>query len=370
MKMKFLKIIPLLLIFTACHEKNKEEKTAETYTVICPIVSDTVYTKEYVADIQSLQNVELRARVKGYLENIYVDEGQQVKKGQLLFSISSRRFKEDVAKANAAVKSAIAEAKSVEIQVKNMRTLVDQDVVSGSELEMQQSKLDAANANVESAKSSEASANLNLSLTEIRAPFDGVLNRIPYKSGSLIDEDALLTSISDNRQVFAYFNVSEQEYLNLISQKQNESYRHVNLIMANNAVYPIAGKIETVEGEIDKSTGNIAFRARFENPDNILKNGSSGKIQLKNKIMHAMLIPQKATFEIQDKIYVFTVDKKNVVQMRPVTTRFRLPFLYVVSSGVSPSDRIVYEGIQHIKAGDTIKTQSEQLEKLLVQELK
>jgi RND family efflux transporter MFP subunit len=234
MKEKFLKIILLLLLFTACHKKNEREQTAETYRVICPIVSDTVYTKEYVADIQSLQNVEIRARVKGYLENAYVDEGQQVKKGQLLFSISSRRFKEEVAKANAAVKSAIAEAKSAEIQVKNMRMLVDEDVVSNSELEMQQSRLDAANANVESAKSSEASPNLNLSLTEIRAPFDGVLNRIPFKPGSLIDEDALLTSISDNRQVFAYFNVSEQEYLNLISQKQNEGYRQVSLIMANN----------------------------------------------------------------------------------------------------------------------------------------
>lgn len=370
MKEKFLIIIPLLILFTACHEKNKEEQTTEAYPVICPIVSDTVYIKEYVADIQSLQNVEIRARVKGYLENIYVDEGQHVKKGQLLFSISSRRFKEEVAKANAAVKSAIADAKSAEIQVKNMQTLVDQDVVSRSELEMQQSKLDAANANVESAKSSAANAAINLSLTKIRAPFEGVLNRIPYKPGSLIDEDALLTSISDNRQVFAYFNVSEQEYLNLICQRKNENDQQVSLIMANNAAYPLTGKIETVEGEIDKNTGNIAFRARFENPDHILKNGSSGKIQLKNKISNALLIPQKATFEIQDKIYVFTVDKKNVVRMCPVTTSFRLPFLYVVSSGVSPSDRIVYEGIQRVKAGDTIKTQSEQLENLLAHELK
>lgn len=368
-KISYLTAGLFLLISAACKNEIKtKEQHVEVFPVINPIVSDTVYTKEYVADIHSLQNVEIRARVKGYLEGVFVDEGQHVKAGQKLFSISSQRYKEEVAKANASVKSAIAEAKNAEIQVKNIKVLVDKGVVSASELEMEQSKLDAANANIEAARSNEATAKFNLSLTEIKAPFDGIINRIPYKPGSLIDEDALLTSISDNKQVFAYFNVSEQEYLNIISQKKDKQAREVSLVMANNLAYPIKGKIETVEGEFDRATGNIAFRARFANPHEILKNGSSGKIQLKNKIENALLVPQKSTFEIQDKIYVFVVDKNGVVRIQPITTSFRLPFLYVVSSGVSPSDRIVYEGIQQVKAGDTIRTEPEQLKVLLAQE--
>ena len=364
----FFKILLLLLSIASCQKKGSEKESAAIFRVIHPIVSDTVYIKEYAADIHSRQNVEIHARVKGYLEGTYVDEGQHVKAGQILFSISSQRFKEELAKANAAVKSAIANAKSAEIEVKNVKALVEQGIVSESELEMEQAKLDAANANIEAARSNESTAKLNLLLTEIRAPFDGIIDRIPYKAGSLIDEDALLTTISDNKEVFAYFNVSESEYLNIISQSVDDQEQDVDLVMANNVLYPSKGIIETVEGEFDKNTGNIAFRARFKNPNGILKNGSSGKIQLRNKLRKALLVPQKSTFEIQDKIYVFVVDKKNVVQLRPITPQFRLPMLYVVSSGVSSSDRIVYEGIQQLKAGDTIRTESEQLRELLAQE--
>lgn len=367
-KIKIFEIVLLLLCVASCQRKDSEKQSTTAFRVFHPIISDTVYIKEYTADIHSRQNVEIHARVKGYLEGIYVDEGQYVKAGQMLFSISSQRFKEELAKANAAVKSAIANAKSAEIEVKNVRTLVEQGIVSESELEMECAKLDAATANIEVARSNESTAKLNLLLTEIRAPFDGIIDRIPNKAGSLIDEDALLTTISDNKEVFAYFNVSESEYLNIISKNVDDQEQDVDLVLANNVPYTSKGVIETVEGEFDKNTGNIAFRARFKNPKGILKNGSSGKIQLRNKLRKVLLIPQKSTFEIQDKIYVFAVDNKNVVQLRPIIPKLRLPGLYVVSSGASSSDRIVYEGIQQLKAGDTIQTESEQLKKLLAQE--
>lgn len=367
---RFSQIIVIVLVASSCQKKNSTRQTLNSYPVIHPMVSDTTYIKEYAADIHSRQNVEIRARVKGYLEQTCVDEGNYVKAGQKLFCISSQRFKEELAKASASVKSAIAAAKSAAIQVKNVKLLVDQGIVSESELDMEQAKLEAANANVDAATSNEATARLNLSLTEIRAPFDGLIDRIPYKAGSLIDENALLTTISDNKEVFAYFNVSESEYLNIISQNQKEMHQTVDLILANNVPYPFEGAVETVEGEFDKNTGNIAFRARFKNPGGILKNGSSGKIHLKSKLKNALLVPQKSTFEIQDKVYVFVVDDRNVVQLRPIVPKLRLPLLYVVASGVSPSDRIVYEGIQHLKAGDTIQTESEQLNRLLAQELK
>jgi membrane fusion protein (multidrug efflux system) len=221
----------------ACSTDKETNNTEEKFPVTNPIVIDTIYTQEYVADIQSVQNVELRSRVKGFVEAIHVDEGKPVKAGQLLFSISSKEYKEALIKAKASLKSAIAEAKAAELDVKNIQTLVDKNVVSKTELEMAQSKLDAANAKIDEAKSDESNAALNLSFTEIKAPFDGIINRIPNKMGSLIDEGTLLTSISDNKEVFAYFNVSEKEYLDFISIKASEEKNQVSLVLANNQLH-------------------------------------------------------------------------------------------------------------------------------------
>ncbi len=191
--------------------------------------------------------------------------------------------------------------------------------------------------------------------------FDGVINRIPYKAGSLVDEGALLTTISNNKEVFAYFNVSEREYLEITSHKNAERKSDVSLMLANNQLYPQKGTIETVEGEFDKTTGNIAFRARFANPDDILKHGSSGKILLNRDFKNAMLIPQKSTFEVQENVYVFIIDKNNVVQLRKIVTPVRLSQLYVVSSGLSADDKFIYEGIQKVKEGDKIVPETVQI---------
>lgn len=343
------------IFFISCTENKAADTTREKYLVTNPATMDTCVKSEYVADIHSLKNVELRARVKGYLDKILVDEGQSVKEGQVLFSISKQEYTEELAKAKANLKSAIADAKAAELDVQNEQTLVNKNVVSKTELEMAQSKLEAANAKVEEARSDVSSAELNLSYTEIKAPFDGVIDRIPNKTGSLIDEGTLLTNISDNNQIFAYFNVSEQEYLNF--SKQNDENREVQLVLANDEIYPLNGKIETVESEIDKGTGNLAFRARFENPNHILKNGSSGKVILKKEIKNALLVPQKCAFEVQDKIYVYVVGSDNVVQLRSITPKYRLTNYYIVEAGLSVNDKIIYEGIQLVKEGDKISAQ-------------
>lgn len=319
------------------------------------MITDTTYTSEYVADIHSLQNVELRARVKGYIEKIHVDEGQSVKAGQLLFHISSQEYKQEVMKAKAMLTSAIADAKVAEVDLNNVKILVNKNVVSKSELEMAQAKLDAFLAKIEEAKAHEANALLQLSFTEVRAPFSGVINRIINKAGSLIDEGTLLTTLSDNHEVFAYFNVSETDYLDLVEQGKEDKRYGVELIMANHRPHPYKGVIETVEGEVDKSTGNIAFRARFKNPELVLKNGSTGKIKLNHEIKNALLIPQKSTFEIQDNLYVYTIDDNHTVQLRSIQPSLRIPHLYVIEAGLSTKDKILYEGIQRVKEGEQIK---------------
>ncbi|MFZ4544813.1 MAG: efflux RND transporter periplasmic adaptor subunit [Saprospiraceae bacterium] len=349
--------LSVLAIFflAACSKKETKEKE-EKYLVAQPLVIDTSFTKEYVADIHAMHDVEIRARVKGFIENIYVDEGKPVKAGQILFSISNNHYKEELGKSKALLNSAIAEAKGAELEVKNIQTLVAKKIVSNTELQIAEIKLESAKAKIEEAKANEATALLNLSLTKIRAPFDGVINRIPNKIGSLIDEGTLLTDFSNNREVLAYFHVSESEYLNITTGGISSNKNDIELLMANNQLFPGKGRIETVESEIDKSTGNIAFRARFYNQNDLLKHGSSGKVLIKNELKKAMLIPQKSTFEIQENIYVFVVDTNNTVQMRRVFPKLRIQNLYVLESGLKADEKIVLEGIQLVKQGDKIST--------------
>lgn len=338
-----------------CSSSPNGAAQVEKLPVIHPIVTDTATTLEYVADIHSLKNVELRARVRGFMERIHVDEGESVQAGQLLFSMGSQEFRQELLKARAAVASAVADAKVAEVELLNARTLVEKNVVSKTELELAQAKWDAAKARVEEAKAHEVSANLQLSFTEIRAPYNGIINRIPNKPGSLVDEGELLTTLSDNLEVFAYFNVSESDYLDLVEHDSETAQQQVELVMANQQVHPFKGVIETVEGEVDKATGNIAFRARFKNPDLTLKHGSTGKIRLIKEIKNAMMIPQKATVEIQDALYVFRVDEQNRIHLQNVKPAMRIPHLYILESGLAPSDRIIFEGVQRVRDGDRIE---------------
>jgi membrane fusion protein (multidrug efflux system) len=222
-----------------------------------------------------------------------------------------------------------------------------------------------AQAKWEQAKAEVALAKLHLSFTEIKAPFDGTIDRIPKKLGSLIDEGELLTSLSDNSQMFAYFNVSEPEYLEYQTNAKSRGNSKVNLLLANFRVLPYKGEVEVIESEFDNETGNIAFRARFPNPDKLLKHGETGKVLMTMPLKNAMIIPQKATYEIQDKIYVFIVDKNNVLHSKNITIAGRMPDLYVVDSGLSDGDRILLEGVQKVKDDDKIAFDFEKPEEVI-----
>ncbi|UJS18477.1 MAG: efflux RND transporter periplasmic adaptor subunit [Candidatus Jettenia sp.] len=355
------------LLIPACSSEKEITDNREKYPVTNPVVMDTAYTNDYVADIHSLQHVEIRAKVKGYIEKIHVDEGEIVKAGQILFSMRRKKYEIEVLKAKAVLKSAIAEAKAAELDLQNVKMLVEKNIVSKTELQMAQAKLDALHAKVDEAQSYVASAELNLSYTVIKAPFDGIIDRIPNKIGSLVDEGTLLTTLSDNKEVFAYFNVSEKEYLDFTTLIDSEKKNDVTLVLANNQIHSCNGCIETVAGTIDKDTGNIAFRACFPNPDLLLKHGSSGKVRITKEEKNALIIPQKATFEIQDKMYVFTVDSSNTVKMKSIVPKLRIPHLYVIEPGLSSHDRIIYEGIQLVKEGDKIIPEVISMKQILAQ---
>lgn len=348
--------MPGALIISCSDTKETKKAGPDTFSVVRPLRIDTLFTREYIAQIQSLQNVEIRTRVKGFIEKIHVDEGKPVREGQILFTLTGREFHENLLKARANYKSAVAELKMAEVEWKNTSTLAEKDIVSTTELEMAIARKEAIEAKIEDAKAAIAIAELNLSYTQIRAPFTGVINRIPYKTGSLVSEGDLLTTISNNQEMFAYFNVSEKEFLDMMKKDSAGLPGEVSLQLANNELFRQKGKIETAENEIDRGTGNIAFRARFQNPRQVLRHGATGKILLKDSLKQVILIPQKATFEIQDKIYVYVVDSSNQVRMRNITPGIRLSTFFVVNAGLNENDRVIYEGIQQVEEGKEVKT--------------
>ncbi len=342
-------------MFSACQENEGEMQESQAFKVFNPLVQDTVAFEDYVCDITSVNNVEIRARVKGYVESIHTDEGRFVKKGQLLFKVSSQEYKEELMKEKAVLKSAQAELKSMEIDYNNLVQLAEKKIVSATAVDMAKAKKDAAKAKVDEAQSSEYSAQLRLSLCDIKAPFDGFVGRIPNKIGSLVDEGTLITTLSDNNEVFAYFGVSESDYLDFIKkQKLGKTTDVVQLVLANNDLYEQKGFIETIDGQFDNETGTIDFRARFSNPERLLKHGSSGKIRLERTIKNAVIIPQKSTFEIQNKRYVYVVNASNELEARNIEILLRLPNIYIVNKGLSKNDVLLLEGIQLVRDGQKI----------------
>ena len=358
----------LVIILWGCttngNTNNKKEK-AQPFPVTKLVMKDTLLKHNYVAGLQAVRNVEIRARVNGFLEKIYVDEGQEVQKGQLLFSITNEEYKARLAEANASLSSAIAEAKAAEVDTRRVKMLVDKKVIAPTELEVATAKLTAAQAKIDEARSAAATATMHLNYTNIYAPFDGTIDRIPLKTGSLVTDGTLLTTVSDTHEMYAYFNVSETEYLEYRKSQKGPSNKAVSLILADGTSYSYPGKVETIEGEFESSTGAIAFRARFPNPQKLLKHGASGSIQLENTLEDALIIPQKAVFEMQDKNYVFVVDTANRVSMRSFMPGSRLSHCYIVKNGLTAGERIVCEGTQTIREGMHIHPVTIPLDSLL-----
>jgi membrane fusion protein (multidrug efflux system) len=329
-----------LICTTSCQTEKKEKEKEEKFLVTNPVVMDTAITKEYVAQVKSIQHIELRAQERGYLEKIYVDEGQKVKAGQLLFKIMPKLYQADLQKAR-------AEADFAEIEYKNTKSLSDKNVVAPNELAMAKAKLSKANAEL-------SLTQVHLQFTEIRAPFDGIIDRFHVRQGSLIDEGDLLTELSDNSKMWVYYNVQEAEYLNYKSTLKGDTNINVNLLMANNELFKYPGVVSTIEADFDNETGNISFRATFPNPDGLLRHGETGNIEMKVPFKHAMIIPQKTTFEVLDKKYVYVIDKNNKIQSREIKIAAELPHLFIISEGLSTGDKILLEGLRLVKENQKI----------------
>lgn len=331
-----------LAALTSCGSHEGEHKHENIrFTTTSPIVVDTTITKEYVCQIHAIQHIELRALEKGYLQRIFVDEGQSVKEGTVMFRIMPMVYQ-------AEAQIAQAELELAEIEYKNTKALADSQIVSKNELAM-------AKANYDKAKARLNLANVHLGFTEIKAPFSGIMDRFHVRVGSLLDEGELLTSLSDNSKMWVYFNVPEVEYLNYMKSRDKEEHATVLLRLANGDIFESKGIIETIEADFNNETGNISFRAAFDNSKGLLRHGETGNILLNNKIEHAMLIPQKATFEVLDKKFVYVVDKDNIVRSREVKIAQEIPHMFVISKGLKVGDRILLEGLRKVRENEKIK---------------
>lgn len=330
-----------LLFNTSCGSKHEEKEEEVTFLVTSPLKKDTLAVRNYVCQIHAIQHIELRALEKGYLENIYVDEGQFVKKGQLMFKIMPLIY-------NAELQKAQAEANFAEIEYQNTRQLSEKNVVSPNELALAKAKFDKAKAEV-------ALAQTHLQFTEIKAPFDGIMDHFQVRLGSLVNEGDLMTTLSDNSEMWVYFNVPEAEYLNYKTHATEENLLKVNLLMANNQEFEYPGEVKTIEADFNNETGNIAFRATFPNPKGLLRHGETGNIEMGIPLKNAIIIPQKATYEILEKKYVFVVDKNNVVHSREINIASEMPDLYILKDGLNENERILLEGIRKVKDGDKIE---------------
>ncbi len=366
-----LSALALAVALSGCSVDGKNpEKAAvpDVLPVVTLKVSEQDLFHDYVADVQAVRNVEVRAQVAGFLEQIFVDEGRPVKKGQPLFRLNASAFQNKLSQARAAVASARAQASATRVELERVRLLVQKNIIAKTELALVASKVKDADARVADARAGEAAARLSLSYTLVRAPFDGIIDRIPLKMGSVVEEGTLLTTVSDLHEVYAYFNVGESEYLQYVKARQKHPERHsdsVRLTLADGSAYPQMGRIETTESEFNPNTGSLAFRARFANPKRMLKHGASGRIRLTNTLPSALLLPQKSVFEIQDQNYVYVVDKTGAVHMRSFTPQTRTGNFYVVKEGLKAGDQVVYEGVAGLKDGQKISPRPVHLDSLL-----
>jgi membrane fusion protein (multidrug efflux system) len=309
--------------------------------VTYPSILDTLVPRTYVGQIHASRHIELRALERGYLQEIYVDEGQTISRGQSMFKIMPNLYEAELQKAQ-------AEADAAAIEYRNTEMLAEKKVVSLNELALAKAHLDMAKAEV-------SLATTHLNFTDIKAPFNGIMDHLHAREGSLLEEGELLTTISDNSKMWVYFNVPEAEYLDYASSDKKKSSSIVQLVMANGKVFSESGKMDVIEGEFDHETGNIEFRATFPNPKRLLRHGETGNVIMFTPYKDALIIPQKATFEILDKKYVYVVNEENKLEQRKITVAAEFPHLYIVDSGLDKHDKVLLEGLRRVRNNDEIE---------------
>jgi membrane fusion protein (multidrug efflux system) len=353
------------LILAGCANSNQSAPTAAPAALpVLDIAYQSAATEaEFPVAIQGKNDVEIRPQVNGTLDRIFVDEGAYVNQGQPLFKINDNAYRQQLNNAVASLNAAEAALTNAQIEVEKLTPLTQNKVISDYQLKTAKANLNIARANVSQNKAGVAAAQINLDYTLIKAPVNGYIGRLPKKQGSLIgiaDPEAL-TKVSDTKEVYAYFSLGENDFINFKTNYHgttiNDKIRNlppVSLVLSDDSVYPLMGKIDMVDGQFDKTTGAITLRAKFPNADGLLRSGNTGKVRISIKHDNTIVIPQDATVEIQDKLYVVVVDKKNSVTRQPIEITGKSGNNYLVKGGIKTGDRIVLKGFENLPDGAII----------------
>ena len=371
-------MIAVTSIFYACKSKSGDAGYPQMPPQELPVITVSSVPANtyqyYTASLQGSRDIEIRPQVDGYINKIYVDEGAQVKKGQLLFKIDPQPYVEQLNNANALYMAAKASLEDAEINVNKLVPLVQNNVISDVQLKSAQAAYNVAKANVSQTSAAVQSARINLGYTSIVAPASGYIGSIPYKTGSLVGRSTLdpLTVLSETKDVRAYFSMSELNFQQFKEQFPGNTIEEkikqmppVELVLATDSVYPQKGKVELAEGQFDKTTGTINFRASFPNVQGLLRSGNTGKIRIVRNLGNSIVIPQEATYELQDKIFVYAVGDSNKVTSKPITVVGATGNYYLVQSGVNQGEKIVYTGLDRLRDGAVIQPQPISMDSLL-----
>ena len=362
MKSRLVLLACCLALLSSCGNGNNGEAKAPEYAVIAAQTTTANLTNSYPATIKGKQDVEIRPMVSGFITKLHVDEGSIVKKGQVLFTIDQVQYRAAVETAKASVATAKAALQTQELTTQNNRELNKRGIVSDYQLSTSENQLAQAKAALAQAEAALVNAERNLQYTEVTSPSDGIVGEVPYRIGSLVSASMAtpLTTVADNSEMFAYFSMTERQLLQMI--REGGSYKEIlakmpkiRLQLIDGTLYADSGRVETISGVIDPTTGSVSMRALFPNAHNVLRSNSTGNVIFPNVLTDVILVPQSATTEIQDKKFVFVVQADNTVK----NTEIQVYTLndgqnYYVTGGLKAGDKIVMEGVQSLKDGQAI----------------
>lgn len=355
-----------LWVLASCGNKNANpfaqgEQSPQEYPTKVLTKQDVLLEKMFPATLKGQEDIEIRPRIDGFIEAIYVDEGSVVKKGQALFKINSPQAIQAATTAEAAIKSAKAQVQTAQLNVDRIKPLAEKGIVSSVQLNTYQNALTTAQAGLSQAQAAYSNAQATLSWTNVTSPVDGVVGSIPFRLGSLVNSANILTNVSSIGTVFAYFSINEKELVTLLNGLEGDTQAEkiknlpeVSLKMADGTIYPEKGKIKTIAGQVNVATGSVNLRADFANPQGMLRSGFSGNIIIPETIKGAILVPQKATFAQQNKYLIYKVQADSVVQTMISVIPTSDGKDYIVTSGLAEKDRIVEDGIITLSNGKKI----------------
>lgn len=365
MKLRYLLVSSalLFLLFSCGNNSPEEQNEPETHELLTVAMQDYTMSTAYPASIQGNQDIKIIPRVEGYLQGVYVKEGDAVKAGQLLFRIDDATYRAAVESANANVQMMTAALNRAQLEYDGKKTLRQQEIISDFELSLAESDLNVAKANLAAAKAAFTSARNDFSYTEIRSPSDGVVGRIPYRKGDLVGPSIQdgLTVVADNGQMRVFFSMTENTVMQYLAEYQSltdaiSHFPELQLQLSNSLVYEQTGHVESISGVVDERTGAVSVCARFDNPNGMLLSGGTGKVILPTSLHNAIVIPQEATYDIQDKVYVVkVVDGKAVASMIQVESATDGKS-YVVTDGLKAGEVIIAKGAGFVREGTTINS--------------